>query len=143
MIENELGGTPEGENHYQGHGYFQIILSFSTGYLLTGIALKIKHNYLAAEFHFGKLAFEKLPEIIELLSQNIINGILSTSQCNTDCPHKCRGHRMAKFDERIFPQIYLRPCIMVSTSCKIENPDDVESVKLLYYHIKKYTDKKR
>ena len=48
---------------------------------------------------------------------------------------------MAVFDEAIYPKKILMPCMGDIAACDIESEADVQSIILIYEHIKKYTEK--
>ena len=134
-----------GENTYQGHGFFMILNDYGNidryknVYENTRISLCIQKDRLTVDLRLGFDAFGKLPEIIEKLTPDIRNGFLSLHQCNPDCPHKCTSKRFAVFKENIYTEKFLKPCQYDSAACNIENETDIQSIILIYEHIKKYT----
>ena len=142
ILGTELNAVAESENAYQGHGYFTIGLGFENDYMATEAGIGTTRNCLTASLRFSKEAFEKIPEIVELLAPNIRRGIFAIQQCSSECKFKCNGRGKAIFDEKIFAPKVLVPCNMGWAHCEIESSDDIEAIKMLCTHIKKYTEMK-
>ena len=133
-----------GENTYQGGGSFQIICEYGNiakyknTYENTIINITIKKDRLYVFLRLDFSAFHNLPQIFGELSSNIKNGFLELSQCS-NCKFQCKRKRIAVFDESIFPNKVLMPCKWPVAVCNIENENDMESISLIFAHIKKYT----
>ena len=134
-----------GENTYQGHGFFMILNDYGNidryknKYENTRISLRIQKDKLTVDVRPGFEAFGKLPEIFEKLTPNIQVGFLKWRQC-TNCSEKCKRKRIAVFDESVSHKRTLYVCMGDLAACDIENNEDINSIILIYEHIKKYTE---
>lgn len=137
-----------GENTYQGHGFFMILCDYGeigkhkNIYKNSRISLCITKDKLTVNLRLDFDAFGKLPEIIEQLSPNVRNGFFSLYSCESQiCKFKCKRKRLAIFNETIYPKKILMPCMGAIAACNIESEADIQSIVLIYEHMKKYTVK--
>ncbi|MHB1153699.1 MAG: hypothetical protein ACYCWE_17725 [Eubacteriales bacterium] len=128
-----------GENWYQGSGSFGLSKAYETTLDKTELRLWMGENKLTLEVYFSYTAFERLPEIIELLSENARTGILSKRQCGR-CSFLCKKCRRAVFDKNIFPPEVFVPCNMGGEGFDINTREDYESAIIIFKHILKYTE---
>ena len=128
-----------GENWYQGSGSFGLSKAYETALDKTELRLWMGEDKLTLEVYFGHTAFERLPEIFGLLSDNAKVGILSKRQCER-CPFLCKKCRQAVFDKNIFPAEVFVPCNMGGEGFEIITREDAESAIIIFKHILKYTE---
>ncbi len=128
-----------GENWYQGSGSFGLSKAYETTLDKTELRLWMGENKLTLEVYFSYTAFERLPEIIEFLSENARTGILSKRQCGR-CSFLCKKCRQAVFDKNIFPAEVFVPCNMGGEGFEINTREDYESAIIIFKHILKYTE---
>lgn len=131
-----ISGT--GENWYQGGGSFGLSKAYETTLDKTELRLWMGENKLTLEVYFSYTAFEKLPEIIGLLSENARTAILSKRQCER-CPFLCKKTRRAVFDKELFPSEVFVPCNMGGEGFDILTSEDAASAVIIFQHILKYT----
>jgi hypothetical protein len=138
FIYNNFKITDISENWYQGSGSFGLSKAYETTLDKTELRLWMGEDKLNLEVYFSYTAFERLPEIIGLLSENARFGIFSKRQCG-HCPFLCKKCRQAVFDEKIFPAKIFIPCNMGGEGFEIINEEDTESAIIIFNHILKYT----
>lgn len=123
------------------YGIFQIIDEYSINLPNTKLSIDMKERGLALEIQLDYLAFEKLSEIIGMVSDNTRQSILQTPTCH-QCPLNCKRIRVCSLEKEEDSLEVLTVCKCALTQCRIEKIEDLKSVEILLKHMLKYSIKK-